>query len=61
MSEMKREYGYLFNEYLVIEKRKEKEQAELKTETSAEAFFIKLDDIYHGLGLNFFYIECHFY
>ena len=54
---MKRIYGYLFNRNLAIEKRKEKEQAELKTKTSAEAFFIKLDNFYEGLGVDFFWIK----
>ena len=55
MSEMKREYGYLFNKYNAIEKRKEKEQAELKTETSTEAIFSKL--ISEALcGIDYFHI-----
>ena len=44
MSEMKREYGYLFNQNLAIQKRKEKEEAELKTETPTEAIFVKSTD-----------------
>ena len=68
MSEMKREYGYLFNENLAIEKRKEKEQerkekekAELKTETATEGIFIKSTDD-NGTGYlkdenGYYYIE----
>ena len=36
---MKRAYGYLFNRNLEIEKLKEKEKAELRTETSTEAIY----------------------
>jgi len=57
MSEMKREYGYLFNKYNAIEKRKEKEQAELKTETSTEAIFNKsIGDEMNSLGIDYFHI-----
>ena len=61
MSEMKREYGYLFNQNLAIQKRKEKEQAELKTETTTEGIFIKSTDD-NGTGYlkdenGYYYIE----
>ena len=56
MSGMKRAYGYLFNRNLEIEKLKEKEKAELRTETSTEAIYNGISEfglLASSLGKNF--------